>query len=699
MSWRWCLLVLACALPVAAWGGAPPEPEGGEAVEAVADAGVAAVDVAAGGAMASVDAVADAGVAPVDAAADGAMASAEADTRRGLAVDAGSDESAVARTVVTASRARERLGDTAVATEVITRADILASGARDAAELLAAHPGLEVVQTFSGAALQVQGLGSEYVLVLVDGERVAGRVAGSVDLSRLSLEEVEQVEIVKGPSSVLYGSDAVAGVVNLITRKARRPLGGEVRLSYGSLKRLEVDGTGEARGEGWGVRLSGGLQRRDAYDLDPADQGTTGSSLEGFDVSASGDLRRDSGPALEGTASYSRRTQRGVDLGVAGAIFDRASRDDSLSARLTPSWRLAGDATLRVDAAYAGFLRRYLRDQRRSSALDTVEDTREQQGRLGAQLDARAGEGHALVVGAELLGEWLQSDRLETGRGRRGRASVYAQDSWTLLTGLVLVPGARVDTDTQFGTAVTPRLAARVDPLRWLTLRGSFGWSYRAPGFQELLLDFENPTVGYSVHGNPELRPERSRGLSLSAEVRPSEASLLWASAFQHTLRDMIGVSLEQDGESQRFSYINVARARVRGGELGVRQRLPGRITAELGYTLTDGRSESSGRALEGQARHRLTAQATWRHRESGVEAWARGALVGHRPFYPDTDGDGEANPYRASPYVTVDARLGWRLREQLQLFVIGTNLLDAGNPNDLPIPPRTFQAGLSARL
>ncbi|NMO14823.1 TonB-dependent receptor [Pyxidicoccus fallax] len=682
MSWRGCLLILACALPVAAWGGSPSETDGG-----------AAPPDSDGVAPASAEADAASPASPARAEADKASPTSPADTDV--------DGLTGPRTVVTASRSAERLGDNPVATEVITRAEILASGSRNAAELLAAHPGLEVVHSFAGATLQVQGLGSEYVLVLVDGERVAGRVAGGVDLTRLSLEDVEQVEIVKGPASALYGSDAVAGVVNLITRRAQRPLGAELRASYGSLRRLELDGTGEARGQGWGVRLSGGLQRADAYDLEPADVGTTGSSLEGFDLSAKGDLRAGNGHVLEGSASFTRRTQRGVDLGVAGAIFDRASRDDSISARVAPSWRLGDYATLRADGAYTWFNRRYLRDQRRSSALDTVEDTRDQQARFGAQLDARPGERHALVVGAELLGEWLSSDRLDTGRGRRSRASVYAQDSWTVLEGprLVIVPSARVDTDTQFGSAVTPRVALRLDPLRWLTLRGGYGWGYRAPGFQELLLDFENPSVGYAVRGNPDLQPERSRSVTLSAEVRPSASSLFWASAFQHSLRDMIGITLQQGGESTLYSYVNVARASIRGGELGVRQRLPWRLSAELAYTLTDGRSEETDRPLEGQARHRLTAQATWRHRESGVDAWVRGALVGRRPFYPDTNGDGEVEPYDARPYVTVDARVGWRLREELQLFVLGTNLADAGNPTDLPIPPRTFQAGLSARL
>ncbi len=605
------------------------------------------------------------------------------------------------QTVVTASRTPERLGETPVATELITRADIQASGAQNAAELLAAHPGLEVQSTFSGASLRVQGLGPEYALVLIDGERVTGRVNGAVDLSRISLEDIEQVEIVKGPSSALYGSDAVAGVVNLITRRARRPLGAEIRLSYGSRRWIDADASGEARGEGWGLRVSGGLQRRDAYDLEPADISTTGSSLAGFQLSARGDLQGEGPLSLMSTLSYLRRIQRGVDLGASGATFDRASRDDELTVRLSPSWRLSEAVTLRVDGHYTAFQRRFVLDQRQSSALDSVEDTRDQLARFGGQLDARLGERHLLVAGVELLGEHLASDRLESERGRRGRASVYAQESWTVLTEphLVVVPSARLDADSQFGPVFTPRLALRLEPWSALTLRASYGWGLRAPSFQELLLDFENPSVGYTVRGNTDLKPERSRSVSLSAEFRPIAPTLLWLSAFQHSLRDMITISLRQDTAGQHFTYANLERASVRGGEVGLRQQISGGLSLDVSYTLTDGRDSESGLALEGQARHRLASQVTWRFRRWGLETWVRGAFVGPRPFYPDVDGDGDVDAYEARSYVTLDARVSQQLPAGLRLFVAGSNLAAAGNPEDLPISPRTFQAGLSARF
>ncbi|ADO75065.1 TonB-dependent receptor plug domain-containing protein [Stigmatella aurantiaca] len=651
MSGWWSFLIVLCALPGVAWSQEPPQPSAAEE--------------------------------PVALTADPAP------------------EEPVAQTVVTASRSPERLDNTPVATEVITRAEIVASGARDAAELLAAHPGLEVASTFAGSNLRIQGLGSEYALVLVDGERVTGRVNGAIDLTRLSMEDVEQVEIVKGPSSVLYGSDAVAGVVNFITRQARKPLGADLRLSYGSLQWLDLDATAEAQREAWGLRVSGGVQRRDAYDLEPLDISTTGSSLSGFNVSARGDLKREGPLELSSTVSYERRVQRGVDLGATGAIFDRASRDDELTVRLSPAWRLSDSVTLRTDGHYTGFKRRYVNDQRQASALDTVEDTRDQLARLGSQLDARLGERHALVAGVELLGEHLVSGRLDDEKGERGRLSLYAQDSWTVLAqpNLALVPGVRLDVDSQFGPAVTPRLALRIDPLSALTLRASYGWGLRAPSFQELLLDFENPAVGYTVRGNPDLKPERSRSLSLSVEVRPASASLLWLNLFQHSLRDMISYNLEQTPEGMRFIYANLDRASVRGGEVGVRQKLPGGVLLDVGYTLIDGRDRETDEPLEGQARHRVTGQVTWRFRPWGLETWVRGALVGSRPFYPDTDGDGVANPYRAKSYVTLDARISRQLPAGLRLFVAGSNLLEAGNTTDLPIPPRLLQAGISAQF
>jgi len=602
-------------------------------------------------------------------------------------------------TVVTGSRSVEHVRDAPVAVEVITRRDIEASGARDIAELLSGRPGVEVITGFAGAGLRLQGLGPEYSLLLVDGERVSGRVDGQLDLSRLSTDNIEQIEIVKGPSSVLYGSDAMSGVVNIVTRKARRPLGAEARVSYGGLRQLELEGSGEGRGERWGLRLGGGYRRRDAYSLDPSRVSTSGSDLDSYRYSGRGEFRVSERFQLEAKAEGNRKVQRGVDGLDTGAVIDRASQDEAFLATLLPTWELSEHTTLSFTGHYSRFRHRFVYDQRGASALDRIDETLEQLAKVGVQLNQALGESHQLVAGVEALGEALASDRLEGGRGQRSRLSLFAQDSWRVVSGLVAVPGLRVDVDSQFGTVGTPRLALRFDPLQALTLRASYGFAFRSPSFQELLIDFENPSVGYVVAGNPALRPETSRGASVAGEARPVEGTLVWLGLFRNDLRDMITVVTLPEVAGLRFGYDNIARATVQGVEVGWNQRLPASILVELGYTFTHARDSTENRPLPGQAAHRLTARASWRRRAWGLEASVRTALVGARPYYEDGDGDGVEETVLAPRYMTLDAQVSKDLGEVLRLFVAGNNLAGAGDARFLPIPPRSFYAGVSARF
>ncbi|HEY0880760.1 MAG TPA: TonB-dependent receptor plug domain-containing protein, partial [Archangium sp.] len=103
-------------------------------------------------------------------------------------------------TVVTGTRTERRAADAVVATEVITRAQIEQLGVRDLPQLLQQHPGVEMVYTNRGTGIRLQGLDPEYVLILVDGQRISGRSGSITDISRFSLREIERVEIVKGPS-------------------------------------------------------------------------------------------------------------------------------------------------------------------------------------------------------------------------------------------------------------------------------------------------------------------------------------------------------------------------------------------------------------------------------------------------------------------------------------------------------------------
>ena len=606
-------------------------------------------------------------------------------------------------TVVTASRTAQRAVEAAVPLDVITRAEIERTGARDAAEVLALHPAVQLERSFAGATALVQGLEAQHVLVLLDGQRMIGRVNGAIDLSRIPVERIEQIEIVRGASSVLYGSDALGGVINIVTKKARRRLQGDAAIQYGGLNALDLRGSVGTRLGPVGATLTAGWHRRDAYRLDDQQLATSGSSLDEQQVSGRFDARLGQRWRLGLGAAYLRRRQDGVDSSDSGAVLDRTNLTETADVSLSPELRL-GTAQLKLVGQYSFFRDQYLVDQRGATQLDQYQDTREHLGRAEAQLDWSLPRSHTLTAGGELLYERLYTQRLASGYGDRVRGAVFVQDQWKIdkKLGLSLVPAVRFDADSQFGTNLAPKLALRLAPLRALTVRVGYGSGFRAPSFKELLLLFENTGAGYIVQGNPNLQPETSQSTNLGVEVTPTAWLVLSANAYRNELHNLIQALTAYAGGAagpQRFTYSNVASAYTQGIELAVRLHTSDAVSAEIGYTLTDSLDLKTGRALEGRARHRANLALSWRSRSTGLELTTRVALVGPRPHYPDGNGDGQPEPTEAPLYALWDVRLGLKLPAAVQLFVGTQNLLGAGDARWLAIPPRTLFAGLSGQI
>jgi outer membrane receptor for ferrienterochelin and colicins len=606
--------------------------------------------------------------------------------------------------VVTGSRTEEKRQDSTTAVEVIDRAAIEAAGAENVAEVLEAHPGVDLEPSYRGLTVRLQGLDPEYVLVLVDGERTQGRLGGTLDVTRFSTDDVERIEIVKGAGSALYGSDAVAGVVNIITRRARQGLEAGGHLSGGTQGTMDASARLGGRHRGLDGLLTFGHHRADAWDLTPETAGTTASAATSWNLGLAGGWRSDEQFSVRARGHYLRRDQTGVGNNDSGALFDRQMRSEDATLTVEPQWRFGGGSRLRLTGHGGLFVDQLLSDQRGSNALDQLQKTEETLARTGAQLDLVLGPRHLLVTGAELLHERMTSPRIAGGETDRTRTALFAQHEWRWLDQprLALLPGVRLDTDSQFGWHVSPKLALRFDPHPTVTLRAAYGLAYRAPSFQELYLAFDNRAAGYMVAGNPALEPESSASLNLGAEWRPDERWLLSAGAFRTSIDDLIIVRLgapEQIGEPSRYSYANVARARTRGLEGGLGLQLQAGLRIDLGYTITDARDLEGDEPLEGQARHRGTFRLGYRHAGAGFSGQARGSLVGERPFYVDENGDGAVDRVAAPAYATLGVRLQqrlWRVRgASLDAFVGGDNLLDAGEELYLPVAPRTFYGGV----
>ena len=603
------------------------------------------------------------------------------------------------QTVVTGSRTERLSSESVVATEVINRREIQRSGARDLGELLTLQAGVDTERSIGGIGLRLQGLDPEAVTVLLDGRKVAGRVRGIMDLSRFPLRDIERVEIVKGPAAALYGADAMGGVVNLITRTDSAPEEATFTASYGMRNDVDLRASGSLKRDRYRVRLGASGRGADAYDLDPADLGTTGSAHRGFDVGGGVEVRPTDSLKLRADADYLRLDQNGIDALTTGALFDRRMRQERFSATVDGSLKLRW-GELSAGVRHSLFRDQLLMDQRFSRALDSYEAAIERMWEGNAQLDVPLLDGaHLVTFGLEQSAFFLEADRLEGGQGERFRTAAYLQDEWRIAGGrVVLLPGVRVDVDSQFGAHPSPRLAARWQAMEALTVRGAWGTGFRAPSFQELLLNFENPIIGYVVEGNTQLRPERSHGVTLSADFAATEDVTLAASLFRTELSDLIAwqtVAEATEGAPTRFGYRNVERARTQGGEASVRVRVVSGTYVDVGYALTHARDLGTGRLLEGRAVHRGSLQVQGRVRPLQLELWSRLALSSPRRFVR-LDGQGDD---LTSPTAEWEVRVSRRMFRYLDLFVGGRNLLGAGDPLYVPLPPRQVYGGFMVPL
>lgn len=598
---------------------------------------------------------------------------------------------------MTGTRApRDRASDP-LATKIIDREAIEASGAEDVADLLQQVPGVDVRQSFLGSELRLQGMDPDQILVLVDGQRLNGRVGGSIDLSRIPVDSIERIEIVEGTASALYGADAMGGVVHIVTRKGDDEVRGSVHGRGGTMGTADGSAGLSFGDERATVRLDGGLHRNAAFDRVPEDPATTGDASSQGQVSSRADLKLGANGHIALLGSYSRRDQQGVDGNGSTAVFDRRNVIEEGRATVDPRWVTDASGQLTGHLGVSYYRDQYLLDQRDATALDDQQETRDLLIQGGMQVQRVVGR-HDVLLGVEGLAESLQAERLAQGSAQRQRIGAYAQDEWRLARPLVLLPSARVDSDTTFGTWPTGRLAARLDPTDAVRLRASVGNGFRAPSFREQNLRFANASVGYRIEGNPALRPERSLQGSTSASLEAEGVGSLSLSAFWNEITDLIAVgTLSEAPGDLRFGYVNIAEATTRGGEVATSMAL-GASDLSLSYTFTDAVDRSLQRPLEGRARHRGTASLGLRTRGGGSRLTCRTALVGPRIFYSDAL-DPEATATEAPAYVELDLRAQQAVSDRFALFLGVDNLLDAGDGDRLPLTPRLLYAGIDGRF
>lgn len=592
--------------------------------------------------------------------------------------------------VVTGTRTAHALDESPVEVQLINAADIRRSGASNLAELLEREGGIYATRVRGrGSSIEIQGLSSEHVLILVDGRRMIGRINGAIDLTRLRVGAIERVEIVKGPSSALYGADALGGVVNVITRRGASEPRAELTLQLDS-----EDNQNYFADVGWALgdlrgQSGGSYLRIEPFDLDESTAATDGIDGESRTAYTEADWTPTQDLALGMSGAYSLDDSKRIDAGVAGRSADTRKRIEEVRVGVAPRLRFGDDSEVRGDFYYNRYFDQFLQRNHADGEVLFDEETLNELFVGSAQTETRFGN-HRVVLGGEAQFEQLDADRLDSN-GERDRQSVYLQDEWSPEWNdyrLVVVPGVRYDRDSQFGSQVSEKLALRYAVTDDLTLRAGYGRGYRAPDFKQLLLRFENPSVGYRVDGNPDLEAERSVGFNLGAIWQATRSVSVSLGAYHNRVKDLIEIVQIEKGPPILFSYRNIASAKLTGIDAQTQIKLFDPFELRLGYGWLRARNDDTGDTLSGRPEHRANAALLFR--QPHYNAQLRGVWIGERVFAADIDtGSAPSAAGKSDPHALFDARAEWTRWQHTRIAIGIDNLFDEGDASFLPIAPR----------
>lgn len=441
-----------------------------------------------------------------------------------------------------------------------------------------------------GSSVSMQGLGGENVKVLIDGIPVTGRQNGNVDLSQVDLTGIERIEVVEGPLSVNYGTNALAGTINLITRKtadAAASLRASVYTEH--IGRLNATVGGSRRWRAHELVVNGG--RNFFAGWDPGQGGIPSLAAQVADTNRFQQWKPREQYFARANYRWTRQRwslgwkgeglhDRIIDRGMPRApyyesAFDAAYVTTRLDQAVFAEGRLGHGRRMNALAAHNRYSRTrntWLRDLttlgEQLSAADGAQDTTRFTLTNVRATFASAPDSVRVryEIGTDVNIETGAGDRMDAQQ-RIGDYAAFASLEWSPTETVTIRPGARYAYNTRFQAPLIPSVN-----LRWrlgdrFTFRGAYAEGFRAPSLKELHLYFVD--INHDITGNADLRPERSRSGSAGVAYRHAKDRVVYtseANLFYNDVRDLIQLARMQGAS---FTYVNIGRMRTSGGSLG----------------------------------------------------------------------------------------------------------------------------------
>lgn len=643
-------------------------------------------------------------------------------------------------TVVSGSRQEELRENLNTRVDVIGRTRIRDSGDESVGEVLRELPGVVTRRgtagTAGGAGEQIQGIDSRQVLVLFDGQPIIGARGikrGVLNLDRQSINTLERIEVVKGASSALYGSDAIGGVINQISRDPLAPVETSFTVSGGSLARADIRGDAGFARDRFILLVSGERHKQNPFDLTPTTFDTTGVGFHRDDAFVKIGYKLTPALALSAWGRSYWGRERGRALGEEGNL-DSSIDEDSQNFNIAADWQI----DKRAAAQIRGYTARW--DEISNSLLSPANtpiapgNLFERYGKLDGSFSYLLGDRQFVQAG----GEWTTTryrgfNRLAMDSGHRAEVtSIWAQDRLSIANRATITVGLRFDKHSIFGSAVSPKAGLNFRLTEYWRIRASYGRGFRAPDLGQLFYRFLNPTNFYQVIGNPNLNPEYADSVQIGSEFTARNRRARFAiNLFRNDVENLIESNslgfiaspqqLRTIAERESidlalfrptlgrllFLYKNIAQALTQGVEFDGDLSLPRGFSFGGAYTYLYARDRAASVPLINRHKHHGNIRFAWEsNARTGLRANLRGTFYSRWINALAT----AASPDVISPgFALWDVYTAKQMYRGIEVFGAVDNFTNSKDPNTgaldaitgLPRPiyraeyGRTFRVGL----
>lgn len=522
--------------------------------------------------------------------------------------------------IVTATRNERTMGLLPMPVSLISKATIKSMGSLRLNDVLTEQTGLIVVPQVNaqGSGIQLQGFNPDYTLILIDGEPIIGRYTGSLELSRITVGNIKQIEIVKGPSSSLYGSDALAGVINIITE---RPTSNKLNFysRYGTNNSLDLNGDVSLTNNKFGVYLFANRYSTDGYDLSPDNFGKTVSPFVNLTLNTKITYKISPKTDFSISGRHFKEDQRfNFEVLSGGSSIRTEGNGETVDWNINPVLTHRFSDRLKTVARF--YHTRYSTQTNLHLESDGSpyykDDFKQSFDRPEVNAEYFINDENVLTLGAGFIKESVQTSRYGDEEVRYQNTNyAFFQHEWTPIQKLNIIGGGRYDYNTVYGSQFSPKLSTRYEVNKKVAMKGSFGVGFKAPDFRQLYFNFTNSAAGgYSVLGTEvaavrlkelddqgqiqtylfdpallgNLQAEKSFSINAGTHAEIFPKLMADINIFYNSINNLIetqAVAITTSGQSI-YSYRNILRAYTSGIETNFTYPLSKNLSLSAGYQL-----------------------------------------------------------------------------------------------------------------